>query len=120
LGGRSLTAVFQGVRVIVATLLIDEATWRPQTPWDYAAGRHAEELLLLAKVLRVLDSAHLRELVVYYFLEDGTFMTKLTVSAEGLRRIEKMNGSSVEPDNHGRHVFDNLVADRRLMVYRLA
>ncbi|WP_233570860.1 hypothetical protein [Nocardiopsis sp. Huas11] len=119
-GGRLLRAVYQGVRVIVTTVFMDNATWRPQVSWDYPAGQHAEELLMLAKVLRALDSAHLHELTVYYFLEQDAFLTRLTVSAEGLRRIEKMNGSPVEPDNVGRHVFGGLVADRQLAVYRLA
>ncbi len=40
-------------------------------------------------------------------------------AAEGLQRLEKTNGSTVEPDSTGRHLFAELVAARKLSVYRL-
>ncbi len=119
-GGKSFTTVFQGVKFTVTTGPMKDQRWRPPTSWDYQAGQHAEELLMLARVLRTLDSTHLHRLDVHFYDKQGTFLPALTVTAEGLQRIEKMNGAAVEPDSTGRHVFTELIADRKLSVYRLA
>ncbi len=74
----------------------------------------------LARVLRTLDSTHLHRLQVHSYAEKGIFLSNLTVTAEGFQLLEKMNGSAVEPESTGRHVFTELIADRQLSVYRLA
>ncbi|WP_435109264.1 hypothetical protein [Nocardiopsis synnemataformans] len=55
-GRKSFTTLFQGVKLTVTTGPMKDQTWCPPTSWDYQAGQHAEELLMLSafpEVLRV-------------------------------------------------------------------
>jgi hypothetical protein len=119
-GNRVFTAVFQGVKVTVRTALPLQQTWRPQTQWAYEASQHAEELHILAGTLRTLGPRQVRELMVWYSLPNAHFLNSLTVTAEGLRQLEKLNGCPVEPSDNGRYTFTGLLPDRDLLVHRLA
>lgn len=114
------TALFQGVEITVRTTLRRQETWRPQTQWVYDASRHAEELHVLAGTLRALAPRQVHELMVWYSLPNACFLNQLRVHAGGLRQLEKLNGSPVEPSADGCYSFTDLLSTQELSVYRLA
>lgn len=119
-GERMFTALFQGVEITVRTTLRRQETWRPQTQWVYDASRHAEELHVLAGTLRALAPRQVHELMVWYSLPNACFLNQLRVHAGGLRQLEKLNGSPVEPSADGCYSFTDLLSTQELSVYRLA
>lgn len=116
----TLTVVFQGVKVVVQTHQLEQATWRPakETP-AYQASEHAEELYTLAAGLRVLGSGQVHQISVWFASNSLGFLHRIVVTPQGIRTLEKLNGFPVEPDDRGCHDFTEVLPNRKMSVYRL-